>query len=111
MTELVRRHLKDVLKDDETEYGGTAFEGETLEHFLNEYYNEDCGIITMEIVNGALKDCGMRPIADISVELEWLWSRYLSFLKEWAENHREMEHFGESPMNYSEWCETQVVTV
>lgn len=107
-TEQVRRHLKDVLKDDETEYGGTAFDGETLEHFLTEYYNEGCGLITMEIANEALKECGIRPIVDdekINKCFEHLWSRYLSYLKEWADTHKGLEHFGDSPMNYSEWSD------
>lgn len=110
MTEQVRRHLKDVLEDDETETGGTAFDGETLEHFLTEYYNEGCGLITMEIANGALKECGMKPIADneeISKRFEDAWNRYLSYLKEWADSHKGLEHFGENHLSYSEWCGTQ----
>lgn len=108
MTEQVRRHLKDVLEDDDTPTGGTAFEGETLEHLLNEYYDENCGVITMEIVNSALKVCGIRPIVDdekINKCFEHLWDRYLSYLKEWADKNRGLEHFGDSPMNYSEWSD------
>lgn len=32
--ERIRAHLNDVLEDDETEFGGTDFDGETLEDFM-----------------------------------------------------------------------------
>lgn len=110
MTEQVRRHLKEVLKDDDTETGGTAFDGETLEDFMNEMYDETDHVVTLETVNESLKDCGIRPIVDseeVNKSFENVWSRYLAYLKEWADTHIGLEHFGENPMDYSEWYGTQ----
>lgn len=110
MTEQVRRHLKDVLKDDDTEYGGTAFEGETVEDFMSEVYDETDHVVTLETLNESLKDCGICPVADneeLNRRLENLWSRYLSYLRTWTDGSGFTEHFGESPMSYSDWCGTQ----
>lgn len=62
MTEQVKQHLKDVLEDDETETGGTSFEGETLENFISEAFSENAEPITMKAVNRALKECGVKEI-------------------------------------------------
>lgn len=48
------------LQDDETEFGGVAFVGETLKDFIAEVeLDEDTDI---EVVNVALKECGIKPI-------------------------------------------------
>lgn len=51
------------LKDDDTEYGGISFEGETLQDFLDEVdidrLNENTA---MRYINAALKECGIEPI-------------------------------------------------
>lgn len=60
------RQVKDLLnyllEDDETATGGVAFAGETLKDFLEEAdLNEDA---TLEEVNKALVECGIKPIPD-----------------------------------------------
>lgn len=48
------------LFDDETEYGGISYDGETLDNFVGE-----CDIsrdISIEELNKELKDCGIKPI-------------------------------------------------
>lgn len=59
---LNKTQLNTVLEDDTTSTGGVAFEGETLRDFL-----EDTGLIeekdlTIEDVNRALKECGIKCI-------------------------------------------------
>lgn len=114
MTEQVRQHLKDVLEDDETETGGTAFEGETLEHFMREVYAGYDKVVTLKLVNKDLKACGIMPIKDgtdtqadehgFEETARNKWSKYLGYLKKWAETHGFDSHFGESPLDYSGWC-------
>lgn len=65
MTEQVRRHLKDVLEDDGAETGGTEFYGEALEDFINDVFGENSPTVTFELVNEALKSCGINPVKDI----------------------------------------------
>lgn len=52
------------LEDDDTSTGGVAFQGETLEDFLEELANDgDCQTIqTIKDVNQALIECGIKPI-------------------------------------------------
>lgn len=57
----IRSHLFDILKDDETPYGGTAFEGERLIDFLEETMDNDKEI-TLQRANDALVECGICPI-------------------------------------------------
>ena len=50
------------LFDDETEFGGISYMGETLDNFVGE-----CDIstnITIKELNEKLKDCGIKPIGD-----------------------------------------------
>lgn len=113
MTEQVRHHLKDVLEDDETETGGTAFEGETLEHFMREVYAGYDKVVTLKLVNKDLKVCGIMPIKDgtdeheVEEAVKGKWNRYLVYLKNWTETHGFEEHFGESPLDYSVWCDKE----
>ena len=52
--------LTQILEDDDTPNGGISFENETLADFLDE-----CDIsygATLEEVNKALKECGIKPV-------------------------------------------------
>lgn len=60
--ERIRAHLDDVLEDDETEFGGTDFDGETLEDFMFASFADWLSTVTLEDVNKALKDCGIKQI-------------------------------------------------
>lgn len=54
--------LNTVLEDDSTANGGVSFKGETLKNFLDE-----TGIsysASMEEINNALIECGIKPIID-----------------------------------------------
>lgn len=48
-----------ILEDDDTEYGGVAFTGETLGDFLDDIGD---GFSTLEELNTALKECGIKPL-------------------------------------------------
>ena len=50
-----------VLEDDDTPTGGVAFQGETLEDFLEELADSD-DIRTIKDVNKALVECGIKPV-------------------------------------------------
>lgn len=57
----VRGHLDDVLEDDGTPFGGTAFNGETLRDFIEEAmwsYSR----IDMAEANARLRECGIKEI-------------------------------------------------
>lgn len=113
MTEQVRRHLKDVLEDDGTETGGTGFYGETLEGFINDVFDENSPTVTFELMNEALKSCGIKPVKDIETgfeenDFEYLrnkWNKYIEYLKKWAGTREFYRNYGESPLDYSEWCD------
>ncbi len=60
--ERIIAHLDDVLEDDETEFGGTDFDGETLEDFMVASFADWLNTVTLEDVNEALKDCGIKQI-------------------------------------------------
>ena len=55
------RNWEDIeLFDDETEYGGISYDGETLDNFVGECdISED---ITIGELNEELKSCGIKPI-------------------------------------------------
>lgn len=53
-------YLDYILKDDETPYGGTSFNGETLRDFLDSVEIEYA--TSMEEINKALVECGIKPI-------------------------------------------------
>lgn len=63
LTNEVQKHINDVLEDDATPYGGTAFEGETLIDFLMSTNEGDWEYpITMKQVNEYLKENGIKEI-------------------------------------------------
>lgn len=63
LTNEVQKHINDVLEDDTTPYGGTAFEGETLIDFLMSTDEGDWEYpITMKQVNEYLKENGIKEI-------------------------------------------------
>ena len=47
------------LEDDNTPYGGVSFDGEKVRDFIAEFEDE---IKTLDDLNKALKDCGIKPI-------------------------------------------------
>ena len=56
----VKDFLDYKLKDDNTEFGGISYIGETLEDFIAEVgISETCSI---NDINKALKECGIEPI-------------------------------------------------
>ena len=40
-------------------------------------------------------------------DVEIIWNKYLQYLVEWAESHREPEHSGMSPAGFDEWRENE----
>lgn len=60
MKKLIKDVLNEVLEDDNTEYGGTSFNGETVADFM-----EDVGLTQEQSVkelNKVLKECGIKEI-------------------------------------------------
>lgn len=57
---LLDKILNIELEDDETPYGGTSFRGETVFDFLC-CFNDD-EFDSIEELNKALKECGIKPI-------------------------------------------------
>ena len=58
------------LKDDNTDKGGVAFKGETLQDFLDDLADEN--LETLDDVNNILKDNGIQPIEeDLDDEVEF----------------------------------------
>ena len=55
-----------LLKDDDTDFGGTSFSGETVEDFI-----EDKEYNSIWDLNKDLVDCGIKPID--SFGFKWLW--------------------------------------
>lgn len=56
-------HLFDyVLEDDNTETGGTAFDGETVRDFVEELDGVDPYEMGLEELNRDLIACGIKPI-------------------------------------------------
>ena len=53
----VKDFLDYKLKDDNTEFGGISYIGETLGDFIAEV-----GISNIDDINKALKECGIEPI-------------------------------------------------
>ena len=53
-------YAKIILQDDDTPYGGTAFEDETLGEFMDEVGIEPTD--SMKKLNQALKDCGIKTL-------------------------------------------------
>ena len=35
------------------------------------------------------------------------WLSYLTYLKKWADEHKDMEFFGQSPACYDEWLDNE----
>ena len=58
--ELIIEYLVYELEDDNTEYGGIDFIGETVRDFLE--YAELSIFDTVEDLNIILKECGIKPI-------------------------------------------------
>ncbi|MGN0242401.1 MAG: hypothetical protein ACI4CS_11985 [Candidatus Weimeria sp.] len=58
----VEKHLDDVLTDDNSDYGGTSYPGETLRDFIDSVYTKDYAELTMSDINMALSDCGIQTI-------------------------------------------------
>ena len=72
-----------LLEDDETLTGGVAFQGETLEDFLEAL---DCQTIqTIKDVNKALIECGIKPINALPEDHEIIgfavWDTFLDGFK------------------------------
>lgn len=61
-----------LLEDDDTPIGGIAFQGETLEDFLEELANDgDCQTIrTIKDVNKTLIECGIKPVTALPEDHE-----------------------------------------
>lgn len=53
-------YAKIILQDDNTPYGGTAFEDETLGEFMDEVGIKPTD--SMKKLNQALKDCGIKTL-------------------------------------------------
>lgn len=53
-------YAKIILQDDNTPYGGTAFEDETLGEFMDEVGVKPTD--SMKKLNQALKDCGIKTL-------------------------------------------------
>lgn len=53
-------YAKIILQDDDTPYGGTAFEDETLEEFMDEVGIKPTD--SMKKLNKALHDCGIKTL-------------------------------------------------
>ena len=74
-----------LLEDDDTPIGGIAFQGETLEDFLEELANDgDCQTIrTIKDVNKVLIECGIKPITALPEDHEIIafaaWDDFLGF--------------------------------
>ena len=72
--------LNTVLEDDNTANGGVSFKGETLRNFLDETgidYNA-----SMEEINNALIECGIKPIMDEKQKNIKVLERYKKAYKE-----------------------------
>lgn len=72
------------LEDDDTSTGGTSFQEETLEDFLEEL--TDCQAIqTIKDVNKALAECGIKPITALPEAHEIIgfavWDAFLDGFK------------------------------
>lgn len=39
---------------------------------------------------------------------EMLWSAYLAYLKDWVNDHKEVDNFGDSPLGFVEWQKDSV---
>lgn len=61
---LVKKHWSDILSDDDTPTGGTAHTDETLGEFIETVEEQEDHLVTLDEVNGWLKDCGICPIID-----------------------------------------------
>ena len=57
-------YLDTVLEDDGSDYGGTAFAGETLGDFLLGSDISDMDVKSMDEVNDILKANGIKPIGE-----------------------------------------------
>lgn len=72
-----------LLEDDDTPTGGVAFQGETLEDFLEEL---DCQTFrTIKDVNKALSECGIKPVNALPEDHEIIgfavWDAFLEGFK------------------------------
>lgn len=72
------------LEDDDTSTGGTSFQGETLEDFLEEL--DYCQTIrTIKDVNKALIECGIKPVNALPEDHEIIgfavWDEFLDGFK------------------------------
>ena len=76
-----------LLEDDEASTDGVAFQGETLEDFLEELANDgDCQTIqTIKDVNQALIECGIKPVTALPEDHEIIafaaWDKFLEGFK------------------------------
>lgn len=61
VTDQIKPYLDIVLEDDNTPFGGTAFEGETVEDFIRSFGTElhNC---TPDELDAALIECGIKPV-------------------------------------------------
>ena len=39
---------------------------------------------------------------------EMLWNAYLLYLKDWVNDHKEVDNFGDSPLGFVEWQKDNV---
>lgn len=76
-----------LLEDDDTPTGGVAFQGETLEDFLEELANnDDCQTIqTIKDINQVLIECGIKPVTILPEDHEIIafatWDKFLEGFK------------------------------
>ena len=54
------------LEDDETATGGVSFAGETVKDFIEEVEDDETKITTIDELNKALKQCGIKPVGAVS---------------------------------------------
>lgn len=80
-----------VLEDDDTPYGGTSFDGETLEDVLEEFADSE-NIRTIKDVNQALVECGIKPVMQLPEDHE------ITAFAVWDEF---LEGFGPAFINFS----------
>lgn len=58
-----KKYLNVELVDDSSDFGGVSYQGETLDDFLKELFNDyEIETLTDDKVNMILTECGIEPI-------------------------------------------------
>ena len=61
VTDQIKPYLGIISEEDDTPFGGTAFEGETVEDFIRSFGTELHNCTPAEL-DGALIECGIKPV-------------------------------------------------